>query len=115
MRQPRVPADEVSYPNRNLHDVMFSDVDWHPGRAPGCLDMYRSSGANDGPRPRVSMAISMHPEGSESERRDRIECWRRKRAPSWWRGWKGQVDPEPGDPAELTSLGRRLVGLEPWP
>jgi Phytanoyl-CoA dioxygenase (PhyH) len=72
-------------------------------------------GANDGPRPRVSMAISMHPEGSESERRDRIECWRRKRAPSWWRGWKGQVDPEPGDPAVLTSLGRRLVGLEPWP
>lgn len=72
-------------------------------------------GRNRGTRPRVSQAVSMHPEGSESEREARIACWREKRAPAWWRGWKRQVDPEPGQPAELTALGRRLVGIDRWP
>jgi hypothetical protein len=72
-------------------------------------------GPNRGPRPRVSLPITMHPEGSDAERQERIECWRQKRAPAWWRGWKGQVDPEHGQPADLTQLGRRLVGVEAWP
>ena len=72
-------------------------------------------GRNHGARPRVSMAVSMHPEGTDADRRERIECWKQKRAPVWWRGWKGQVDPEPGEPTELTALGRRLVGADRWP
>ncbi len=72
-------------------------------------------GPNLGAGPRVSMAVTMFPEGSEQERRERTACWRERRAPPWWRGWKGQIDPEPGQPAELTALGRRLVGLAPWP
>ena len=71
-------------------------------------------GRNRGTHPRVSFAVSMHPEGSETQRRERIECWRNKRAPVWWRGWKGQTDPEPGKPADLTPLGRRLLGIDPW-
>jgi len=72
-------------------------------------------GRNRGARPRVSLAVSMHPEGTDADRQERIECWKRKRAPAWWRGWKGQIDPEPGERAELTSLGRRLVGIDRWP
>jgi hypothetical protein len=71
-------------------------------------------GPNRGAHPRVSLALTMYPEGTEAERQERIECWRQKRAPAWWRGWKGQVDPEPGAAAQLTALGRRLVGVERW-
>lgn len=72
-------------------------------------------GRNRGVRPRVSLAVSMHPEGADADRQERIECWKRKRAPAWWRGWKGQIDPEPGEPTELTPLGRRLAGIDRWP
>jgi hypothetical protein len=72
-------------------------------------------GRNLGKRPRVSLALSMFPEGSEIERQERIECWSQRRAPPWWRGWRGQIDPEPGEPAILTPLGRRLAGLDRWP
>src|SRR5262249_51084217 len=58
-------------------------------------------GANRGTRPRLSLAVTMHGEGSEAEREERIACWRTKRPPVWWRGWKNQVDPEPGEPATL--------------
>jgi hypothetical protein len=71
-------------------------------------------GRNRGRRPRVSMALTMYPEGSDAERRERVECWRQRRAPVWWRGWKSQLDPEPGLPAVLSPLGRRLLGIEPW-
>lgn len=71
-------------------------------------------GANTGDRPRMSLAVVMNPAGTEEERHERIGWWRDRRAPPWWRGWPGQVDPEPGGPAALTALGRRLVGLDPW-
>lgn len=95
------------------------DITEVPARA-GDLVIWSSrlphqGGRNRGPRPRVSFAVTMYPEGMDAERRERIECWRRKRAPAWWRGWKGQIDPEPGEPAGLTPLGRRLVGVDRWP
>jgi hypothetical protein len=72
-------------------------------------------GPNRGARLRVSLAATMHPEGTDTDRRERIEGWRQKRGPAWWRGWKGQVDPEAGEPAELIPLGRRLVEGDRWP
>jgi hypothetical protein len=71
-------------------------------------------GPNHGRAVRMSVPIAMHAVGSEDERTERIRCWEGRRAPAWWRGWKGQVDPEPGPPAELTDLGRKLLGLEAW-
>lgn len=35
-------------------------------------------------------------------------------APSCWRPWPRQIDPEPGTPAELTPLGRKLLGIDRW-
>jgi hypothetical protein len=37
-----------------------------------------------------------------------------ERAPSCWRPWPRQIDPEPGAPAELTPLGRKLLGIDRW-
>jgi len=72
-------------------------------------------GRNRGARPRVSLALTMFPEGQDADRAERIACWQQKRAPSWWRGWRGQLDPEPGERAYLTPLGRRIVGVDSWP
>jgi hypothetical protein len=71
-------------------------------------------GPNRGRAPRLSVAVAMWPEGGEQERAERVACWQQKRAPPYWRGWPGQRDPEPGEPARLTELGRRLCGLERW-
>lgn len=71
-------------------------------------------GLNHTDQPRFAQAIAMHPVGHEEERRERVQLWRDKRAPSWWRPWPNQLDPEPGEPAKLTPLGRKLVGLDRW-
>ncbi|MEO8185647.1 MAG: phytanoyl-CoA dioxygenase family protein [Deltaproteobacteria bacterium] len=71
-------------------------------------------GRNCGQRPRVSMPLTMNPEGSDAARQERVACWQERRAPAWWRGGRGQIEPEPGPLATLTPLGRRLVGLDPW-
>ena len=72
------------------------------------------SGINTSPKPRVAQYVGMDVEGGEDERAERVACWRDRRAPEWWRGWPGQLNPEPGGPARLTPLGRRLLGLDRW-
>jgi len=37
-----------------------------------------------------------------------------ERAPSCRRPWPRQIDPELGAPAELTPLGRKLLGIDRW-
>ena len=75
-------------------------------------------GANRSERPRLAQYISMSPaqEDDAAARRWRIDAWLHRRAPVG--------DPFPGDPrdwegrhgttAELTPLGRRLLGLDSW-
>jgi hypothetical protein len=80
-------------------------------------------GANRSRLPRAMLAVTMFP-AEESplrastpltwSRSEQIEWWRTKRAPPWWRDVPNQRDPEPGAPAMLTNLGRRLVGIEKW-
>ncbi|HVE84960.1 MAG TPA: phytanoyl-CoA dioxygenase family protein [Myxococcales bacterium] len=72
------------------------------------------SGVNRSSRPRVAQYIGMDFIGDQADRQERVECWRTKQAPLPWRSWPADVGPEPGPPAQLTALGRRLLGLDPW-
>jgi len=40
--------------------------------------------------------------------------WLTKRAPDQWRGLPGQMDPQPGEPAVLSKLEKKLIGVLPW-
>jgi hypothetical protein len=53
----------------------------------------------------------------EAQRQERIACWRERRAPSYWERdipekYRGREQRLP--PADLTPLGRKLLGLDLW-
>ena len=76
------------------------------------------NGRNDGARPRLAQYITMSPASDdEAQRQERIECWRERRAPAFWEReipepYRGRERRNP--PADLTPLGRRLLGLDLW-
>ena len=84
-------------------------VIWH-------RQMPHSSGSNDGALPRWVQYVTMDVAGSEAERLERVRLFEERRPPDWAVRQKvpGQLIPEPGPAAELTALGRRLVGLDRW-
>ena len=70
------------------------------------------SSLNHHSKPRFAQYISMFPAETEGNREHRIQLWREKRAPQSWRNLPYQQDPEPGMPAKLTSLGKKLLGIQ---
>jgi len=73
------------------------------------------SATNLSNRPRVASFVSMQPCGDNAQLRESMKnWWLGKRAPDYWRGLPGQLDPEPGAPAVLSDLGLKLVGLSSW-
>lgn len=76
------------------------------------------NGRNTGTRPRLAQYITMHPaRDDEALRQERIACWRERCAPSHWQRdipekFRGREQRFP--PAELTPLGRKLLGLDVW-
>jgi hypothetical protein len=73
------------------------------------------SAANHSERPRIAAFMTMEPCGDNARLRESMkEWWLTKRAPDYWRGLPGQLDPEPGPPAELSELGSKLIGVLPW-
>ena len=80
--------------------------------------LLHGNGYNVSQVPRMAQYITMFPapQGQEWERRrqERITLWRERRAPSGFpgdaRGWERAHSPT----AELTPLGRRLLGIDPW-
>lgn len=62
----------------------------------------------------AAIGVAMHPVADNQERHERVQLWNDKRPPSWWRPWPNQIDLEPGEPARLGELGRKLVGLDHW-
>ncbi|MGE0624109.1 MAG: phytanoyl-CoA dioxygenase family protein [Pseudomonadales bacterium] len=91
-----------------------------PGRAGSLLVWDRrlphSSTFNLTPRPRWVQYVAMDPVGDDAARTLRIREFEEKRPPRWAvvQNVPGQQIPEPGPLPELTGLGRRLVGLDPW-
>ena len=76
------------------------------------------NGHNVSPRPRLAQYITMNPaeESNEELRETRINCWRKK-LPILSPAFKGDsrgIEQRTG-PAELTPLGRQLLGLDRWP
>ncbi len=65
--------------------------------------------------PRLAQYIKMNPPfGGEAERLERIACWRERRPAESWAGDRQQREQKYGVTAELTPLGRKLLGLDPW-
>lgn len=66
-------------------------------------------------RPRIAMFVSMEPPCDDAQLRESMKTWwPTKRAPDYWRGLPGQIDPEPGVPAVLSELGLKLIGVMSW-
>lgn len=73
------------------------------------------SATNWSNRPRVAAFVSMGPCGDNAQLRESMKnWWLTKRAPDYWRGLPGQLDPEPGAPAVLSDLGLKLIGVSSW-
>jgi hypothetical protein len=73
------------------------------------------SATNLSDRPRVAAFVTMQPPAEDAQLRESMKTWwLTKRAPDYWRGMPGQLDPEPGAPAELSELGLKLIGVLPW-
>lgn len=76
------------------------------------------NGRNEGTAPRLGQYITMYPASDdEAQREERIACWRERRAPSYWEKdipekFRGRELRYP--PAELSPLGRKLLGLDRW-
>jgi hypothetical protein len=121
-------ADKPSDFNHRSADFSSASMTPVPGRA-GDLIIWNAKlphgpGYNRSSEPRLMQAVSMFraprhgggwPGVHDWPKEEQIEWWQTKRPPPWWRGVALQIDPEPGPPAELTALGRRLVGLDAWP
>lgn len=78
--------------------------------------MPHTSAANLGERPRWVQYVAMQPAGDENARARLARLYRECRPPGWAlrQAVPGQQDPEPGPPAALTALGRRLAGVDAW-
>jgi hypothetical protein len=106
-------------------EIRRPDVSAEPlvkvGAPAGSLVMFHrlmphTSAPNESTRPRWVQYVGMDREGSEEERVARVRDYLDKMPPAWAIRQKvpGQQMPEPGAPARLTVLGRKLVGLDRW-
>ncbi|RKN70150.1 phytanoyl-CoA dioxygenase family protein [Paenibacillus ginsengarvi] len=73
------------------------------------------NGQNYTAKPRFAQYITMFPAAPGVRRDDAVESWRNRTGPASFpadeRGWERR----PGTgPAQLTELGRKLLGLDPW-
>lgn len=104
--------------NRRYPQVADKDIVPVPGGAGSLVVFHRlmphTNGLNRASLPRFAQYVTMTPAGEEEERQSRIRLWQTNMAPEWAVRQKvaGQVIPEPGGPAHLSELGRKLVGVD---
>ncbi len=65
-------------------------------------------------QPRLAFYVMMFPAGDAALRAANVECWESGRCVPWWRDRLGYDRIEPWPSAQLTELGRRLLGLDAW-
>jgi hypothetical protein len=113
-RNPRVPDLSTLPPDKKVVPI--------PAAA-GSMIVWNSlllhgNGRNVSDRPRFSQYISMFPEGrlTEEQREHRIQCWRNRIAPGGtiFPGDPREIEQKQFRTAELTDLGRKLLGLDRW-
>jgi hypothetical protein len=66
-------------------------------------------------QPRAAFYLHLFPAGTPEQAATRVCEYGRGIAPEWWRWKPGHDRAEPWPPARLSALGRRLLGLDPWP
>lgn len=112
----------LRHPDADNHDI---DTESLPtvtvvGRA-GDLVIYdamlpHGSRPNTDERPQLSQYIGMHTPGYWADTaQERVDLWRKGQVFPDWRELPGHEGGDPWPPAMLTPLGRRLLGLDPWP
>ncbi len=111
-RDPRYPDPETLPPGMKVTPI--------PGRAGDLVIWNRllahGNGHNRSNRPRLAQYIKMAParQDDEAARQSCIETWRERLRPGWAPGGPYGPEHEHGKTAELTPLGRKLVGLDLW-
>lgn len=108
--------DDFDYFHPRLKDLRTTQVE---GRAGDVIlwstRLPHGSAVNLSTRPRVATFVTMQPPNESPGFRESMKTWwLTKRAPDQWRGLPGQIDPEPGEPARLSQLGRKLIGVSSW-
>ena len=75
---------------------------------------FRHAGLDLPNQPGMAMFVTLQQPEHSQEYRDQIkDLWLSRRASGSWRGLPRKLDPEPGAPAELTELGRKLLRILP--
>jgi hypothetical protein len=115
---PRKPAIDADGEENWLADTEGRDIVYVPAHA-GDLIVWDSrlahgNSKNLSSRPRIAFYVLMGP-ADERLREAAVESWRTGRCVPWGRSRPGYDRIEPWPSANLTELGRRLVGLESWP
>jgi hypothetical protein len=102
--------------NPGLNDQKTTQIEGHAGDVIlWSTRLPHGSATNLSNRPRIAAFVSMEPPADSAELRASMKTWwLTKRAPDYWRGLPGQLDPEPGAPAVLSDLGLKLIGVLPW-
>ena len=84
--------------------------------------LLHGNGRNSARRPRLAQYVTMNPppragQPREAVRQERISCWSTCRPPAGdaFPGDPRRIEEEHGQPASLSPLGRRLLGLDEWP
>lgn len=108
LRNPNIGDMQVKSIAANAGDLII----WHVG-------LLHGNGRNRTQQPRLAQYITMSPanEADEEQRQRRIELWQNRLPPDYKRAFPGdprQLEEKFGKTAELTDLGKKLVGVVRW-
>jgi len=127
---PSLYQDRSRWPQDKVKDDVTGKEYWRPDVLPdevlhipaetGDLIVWssrlpHSNSKNLSNRPRIAFyAATLPARRNEHVRSILTKSWSTGTCVPWWRGRLGFDKTEPWPPANLTSLGRRLVGLDTW-